>query len=439
MLAIVRADPAGSGLAVTDLAGRTVLTRQLEWLHACGVELVAIEIPSGDLGDRVLEQIQEQDALGRRAIPVFGPLEPEAVAKRAGFDADRPILIIEHNTFGDADLLGLGASTTDGSGSFELAGPEGVDGLVAASVSFLREGPLTLAEPELGWAVALRDATDVRNLGFAMLAGALPKPPTKGGWKPQIHAAEITPGVFTARGSSVDPSAELIAPVLVGPDVFVGPGAKVGPRVVLGHGAVVDRGATVRDALIAGGAYVGEGVTVEGCDVTADGGLIDRTPGAPEEPLRMDPLLVGGVAAPGRTAGRLLTVLLLVLVAPFMLLGSPFVLLLRAVGVRRPYDAGVGFVHRLLEVVRGERAVFGVSDEAVGEGSAPLGVLEAARLAPRGLLIIDGGLVEPDAPRIARLLARAWYARHKRPTVDLQLFWRALSAKRGALTPLSDR
>jgi NDP-sugar pyrophosphorylase family protein len=74
-------------------------------------------------------------------------------------------------------------------------------------------------------------------------------------------------GVF--KTAKVDPSAELIEPVYVGPGAVIGAGAIVGPEVVIGEGAEVAAGARIRRSVVWGGARV-EG-EVNGSIVTVHG------------------------------------------------------------------------------------------------------------------------------------------------------------------------
>jgi mannose-1-phosphate guanylyltransferase len=65
--------------------------------------------------------------------------------------------------------------------------------------------------------------------------------------------AGLSPGpsrAFVSGGASVDPSARLVGPVLVGPGAVVEAGAVVGPEVVLGSESRVGRGATVERAVV---------------------------------------------------------------------------------------------------------------------------------------------------------------------------------------------
>ena len=77
--------------------------------------------------------------------------------------------------------------------------------------------------------------------------------------------------VFVARGASVDPSARLLGPVLVGPGAVVEAGSVVGPGAVLGEGSRVERGASVERAVVWSGTVIGPGEAL--CRAVATGSL----------------------------------------------------------------------------------------------------------------------------------------------------------------------
>ncbi len=78
------------------------------------------------------------------------------------------------------------------------------------------------------------------------LDGAVPLP----------FAPDFVTGVSPA--AVVDASAEIVAPVWIGPGVRVGAGARVGPHVQLEPGVEVEAGATVRRAVVWGGRVAGD-------------------------------------------------------------------------------------------------------------------------------------------------------------------------------------
>lgn len=70
-------------------------------------------------------------------------------------------------------------------------------------------------------------------------------------------------GVVSDSSASIDPSAKLMAPVIVGPNCRVGAGATVGPFSVLEAGVQVDNGASVIRSILYDGVHVGEKAWVE--------------------------------------------------------------------------------------------------------------------------------------------------------------------------------
>lgn len=104
---------------------------------------------------------------------------------------------------------------------------------------------------------------------------------------------ELAPGVYVGDRSTIDPSALLEAPCIVGNDVRIGPGSRLGPYTVVGHGVRVGSdvhldGTIVFDhAWIADGARLGRAIVGRGVDirrrvnvhdgaVLADGVLVGR-------------------------------------------------------------------------------------------------------------------------------------------------------------------
>lgn len=75
-----------------------------------------------------------------------------------------------------------------------------------------------------------------------VLAGRLGTPPAPG-------AREIEPGIWVQGDVAIDPTARLVAPVLLGADSEIGGGARV-TASVLGEGAVVKPGAEVTRAVL---------------------------------------------------------------------------------------------------------------------------------------------------------------------------------------------
>jgi len=71
------------------------------------------------------------------------------------------------------------------------------------------------------------------------------------------------PRVIIGRGSRVDPTAHLIAPVWIGRNVRIGRNTRVGPGVTIGDGALIEAGSILSNAMILSDTFVGDGLTVE--------------------------------------------------------------------------------------------------------------------------------------------------------------------------------
>jgi len=71
------------------------------------------------------------------------------------------------------------------------------------------------------------------------------------------------PGITIGRGSLVDPTARLIAPVWIGRNVRIGRNAQIGPGVAIGDGALVEAESILSNAMILPDTFVGDGLAVE--------------------------------------------------------------------------------------------------------------------------------------------------------------------------------
>jgi mannose-1-phosphate guanylyltransferase len=87
--------------------------------------------------------------------------------------------------------------------------------------------------------------------------------------KIDIPADEASPGVWIGQDVRIDDSAQLIAPVLIGPGARIGAEARVGPYVSLGARTQIGARATVRESVIWSGARIRP-------DSIVDGSLIGR-------------------------------------------------------------------------------------------------------------------------------------------------------------------
>lgn len=83
-----------------------------------------------------------------------------------------------------------------------------------------------------------------------LLAGRVPMERFKPLVDPWAGAREHLPGIFVHEGAQIDPSARLLAPLLVHTGAKIAHNAQVGPDVVLGRNVRIDTEATVSNAVL---------------------------------------------------------------------------------------------------------------------------------------------------------------------------------------------
>ncbi|MGD0153192.1 MAG: sugar phosphate nucleotidyltransferase [Thermacetogeniaceae bacterium] len=82
-----------------------------------------------------------------------------------------------------------------------------------------------------------------------------------------VAGTESQPGVWLGDGVTVDQTARLVPPVVVGTGSVIGPRAKIGPGVVLGQNVTVGRGASIKRSVVWDGALIGENAVLRGAVV----------------------------------------------------------------------------------------------------------------------------------------------------------------------------
>lgn len=249
--------------ALTPVAGRPLVSRQLQWLRANGVERVALMLPTGPEGDAVIEWLRAHEPVSRDVTFVRDAAGPNDAAERAGF-GDRTHLQIGSEVLGDGDLSRLFALSARGRVVAHLLPPEGSlaeDAFVsvesggqaqqATDRTFLVRGP--------GWGARIADLATARELGDLILARALPASDARHAFPVQVHADERAPGVWVARGAHLDVAARVRGPVWIGPGAVVEAGATLGPGAHVGARAVVSSGASVKSSFVDEGVIVASG------------------------------------------------------------------------------------------------------------------------------------------------------------------------------------
>lgn len=447
MFAVIYQIPARSGVGMIPLAGRPLIERQLQWLRAAGCQRVALEIGSDPESGALSRWLMEQEALRADVAVVLSsrPLGPAEVARRAGFPADAMYLALPADVIGDGDLTVLFRAASAGGARALAAPPPALRSRLSPGILRLigREGEAPAVIEGAGWAARVGSVRDAMAIGSAALKGRLPAAGGDHIWPIQIHASEVAPGIWIARGARVDPGAELVAPALIGPDVIVRAGARVGPDAFIEGSSVVEAGATVVGATIEEGTIVGEGVLLKGCIASPrrvtelDNGLT-----APIE----DSLLVGGRRKRAASAWwvRLIALLGLALLAPVACLVYAVRALLgmkswiarsasRREGALAYHEGMTGLWHvdlvpRLLDVVRGTRALVGVTPDLPDMPGVSPGLVLDAQMAPWGAINVERALSPEGGDVETKLRGRAWYAQAKSVRVDAELLKRLFTA-----------
>jgi hypothetical protein len=294
MRAVIHQSPDFPCAGLFPVAGRPLIARQLQWLRMIGCEAIAVEIGPSAESAEIARWLTEEDAIGAGVSLVRTErcLSPREIARRAGFEGRAPLLVVP------ADVLAGGRveapCDADGARGTAIGSPpEALAGRLSGGtlhvIGARSAASRWAARP--GWAVRVRSFADAMALSAAALDGRLSSRPSDPSWGIQVHAAEISPGIWVSRGALIEPGAEIIAPALIGSGAIVCAGARVGPRVTLGERSVVEADTVIRDALVFAGTIVGEGLTLAHVVVDPNG-LRNPETGALRE-VR-DPLVLTG-------------------------------------------------------------------------------------------------------------------------------------------------
>jgi carbonic anhydrase/acetyltransferase-like protein (isoleucine patch superfamily) len=278
MFAVVFRSRTSPGTAMLPVAGRPLLARQLQWLRSAGCQRVVIGVAPGAEAAAAARWL-DGDPLGFGVTLVTSARadDPRAIAQEAGLSTGAPMVALPSDVMGGGDL---GALIARGEGGVARpAAPSAIaDQVDAGEVHVLWNGAQATADIDAGgWTVRVRSLVDAMIVGAAALAGTLP-PLVKDGASVPIHAAELRPGIWVARGAKIEPGADLVAPVLVGADALVRSGARVGPAVFLGERAVIESGVALSAALVARDTIVGEGLQITNASLDAEG-IVDLASG----------------------------------------------------------------------------------------------------------------------------------------------------------------
>ncbi len=83
----------------------------------------------------------------------------------------------------------------------------------------------------------------------------------------EVDGFQLRPGVWLGKGSTIDPSAMVEGPAIIGDNCSVGPGAIVGQYATLGDNVRIADVAEIRHSVLGDNCYVGSGARVEGAAV----------------------------------------------------------------------------------------------------------------------------------------------------------------------------
>ncbi len=419
MRALIHEVVGRSGVGTLDVAGRSLLLRQLQALRDLGIEDVFVEVAEGaDALERAHALLSDDPLTARvHVIPSAAPLGASELARRAGCAEDELFLSLPASLLlhGKLDLQ-VQAPTR-----YRLSAPSGTHAQPVTVELVSRSSARAQTEMDAeGWGFEVENRDHAHTLSCAVLEGTAPGV--------IIHGAEIKPGVWCARGARLSSQAQLTAPVLIGPDCRVLGDAKVGPRAVLGQAVIVERGATISESCVAPNTIVGEETRLRGVYADARGIWSFRDGSR----ASIGDALVLGERSPVGTAltSRMFALSLLVLLATPWLIGLAIQKTLhrpvvRALKTRRGRlhigASGFGVVDllpALFDVVMGRRDLVGINDrralEAVSRQAGEPWRAGAIDLSPA---------MAPGASTDTLIRMWRWYRAHKTAALDRSL-WR---------------
>ena len=73
--------------------------------------------------------------------------------------------------------------------------------------------------------------------------------------------------IWIGEGTEIDPSAQIVGPVLIGKNCRIKAGAHIGPETVMGDNCLIEEGAILQRAIVWDSNYIGSGSNLTGCTV----------------------------------------------------------------------------------------------------------------------------------------------------------------------------
>ncbi len=197
----------------------------------------------------------------------------------------------------------------------------------------------------------------------------------------EIDGFPLRPGVWLGKGSTVDPTAVIGGPAVIGDNCSIGAGVVLGEYSTLGSNVRIAEGAEVRRSVISDNGYLGTGVRVEGAVVARS---CDLRPGARLEP--------GSVLGEGCLVGSHAEIRAGVKVYPF-----------------KTVETGAVVNSSIVWESKGSRTLFG-RDGVRGIANVDMSPELAVRLSMAWASTLDRGAAitaSRDTSRAARVLKRA--------------------------------
>lgn len=285
MLAVIHRHTPPHGAGALALAGPPVVIRQLQWLHNLGIERIALGLGQDARSEQVRRLVAEQKVLSRGVVFVSTatPLAPRELGRAAGFPEAAHWLALPESVVGNADLTRLFRGEPARGPRVGRIDPPRTGGPFSPAEVHLTspiECPATV-EHLPGWGTVIDSPGTALQLACEALLGRLAL---------LIHAGEIRPGIWVARGGRIDDGARLSPPVLIGAGARVCGGASVGPGALIGTRALIEPHACIEHALVENDTIVGEGLVVRE-HIATPRGLIPLNGSAGLLPLQ-EPLLI---------------------------------------------------------------------------------------------------------------------------------------------------
>jgi NDP-sugar pyrophosphorylase family protein len=106
-----------------------------------------------------------------------------------------------------------------------------------------------------------------------------------------INGVERQPGIWLSRKAALHASVRLSSPVYIGANARIERGVSLGPHAVIGANSIIDAHTSVRNSLVTGETYVGQGLELDG--VIADRNLLVHSRLETELVVKEDFLLGG--------------------------------------------------------------------------------------------------------------------------------------------------